>query len=313
MQRIRLRHEPLLLPEAVWENSANKMPILQLMGILVVVNTLTCAAWFVLRGKNLSAGIVSLILISTGAGLILAFRGRADEIASIASAKIQSAEQQAAADARQIAALRERIEAQSVVMDSATREAAEAQSLLDRLKQENQNADDKLKLLLEKTSAVSVLPDGRILAGTSIVGLPERFIETRTRMTQSYEHKDYEAAYAAAQSCIQMFEETQSAKPSALSSMTGELSAEEIAVLYGVGAEMALRFSDHDKAVEWAQKADSASSSAEGKFTLVAALVGARKSDQALEVINETLSHKGGEADKFKALLQVGGLLKARN
>ncbi len=286
------------------------MQILQLLGILVILNTLTCSGWFVLQGKQLSPGILSLVAISVLGGLVLTFRGRSDKIGSGDTTRIRLVENQAATDARQIASLKEQVQTQAATLESMAKESAETRRLLDSLNEANQKAEEKLKHLSEYTAALPASALERNLADTSANGFSERLEETRGRMMHYYEQKDYEATYRAAKSCIELFER---GPAGSWDQMNGRLASDDVAVLYGIGAEMALRMTDNNQAVEWAQKGVSASPSAEGKFTLVAALCGAEKNEQAWKIVDETLSHKGPEADKFRALLHESGLVKVQN
>jgi hypothetical protein len=280
------------------------MQILQLLGILVILNTLTCAGWFVLQGKQMSTAIMGLVAVSVISGLVLTVRGRTEKTGSGDTTRIRLVETQAATDARQIAMLKEQVQTQATALDSMAKEAAETRRLLDSLSQANQKAEEKLKRLSENTPALTASEK------TSAHGFSERLEETRGRMMHYYEQKDYEATYQAAKSCIQLFENGSSGSADQIN---GDLTSDDIAVLYGIGAEMAIRMTDNHQAVEWAQKGVSASPSAEGKFTLVAALCGAEKNGEARKLVDETLSHQGPEADKFKALLRESGLMKVPN
>ena len=289
------------------------MQILQLLGILVILNTLTCAGWFVLQGRQLSPGIVSVIAVAVLSGLVMTIRGRSVEASSQETAKIKLAEQQVVADGRQIAALKEQIQTQAVTLESLTHESAETRRLLDGLNQAHQRAEEELKRVTASDSVPPAAVPGYVLTNSPRGESSENLQESRTRMMQAYEQKDYLATYEAAKTCIRLFEAAQYGKSGSPDQVGAGLTPDDIAVLYGIGAEMALRLADNNQAVEWAQKGVSASPSAEGKFTLVAALYGASRNEQARKIVDETLSQTGLEVDKFRALLHESGLLKAQN
>ena len=87
------------------------------------------------------------------------------------------------------------------------------------------------------------------------------------------------------------------------------LEPDGVATLYAIGAELAQRFSEHDTALTWAQRAVAAKPSPERKALLVTALLNAKKKEEADKLVNETLTEKGEDTEKFKALLQEIGVL----
>ena len=87
------------------------------------------------------------------------------------------------------------------------------------------------------------------------------------------------------------------------------MTPEGVATLYGIGAELAQRLSEHDTALVWAQSAVAAMPSPERRALLVTALLNAKKTEEAKKLVDETIAKAGEDADKFKALLQEIGVL----
>lgn len=285
------------------------MQILQLIGVLIIVNSLTCAGWFVAHDKTLGAGGIALVVFSIVAGLALIFNEKAVEISFGKIATLKAAAQQATTDAKEIAAVRQRVEAQAATLDLVAKESADAKRLLGSLREENKNADEKLKLLDQKTAEIYRLPDGRTRMGNMITGNPSVLQEQFDRMITFYKDKKFEDAYAAAKVGIKTFEDSKKAEQG-VSMSAGSVNPEAVAVLYSVGAELAQRFSEHPKALEWAEKAVLTAPSPERKALLVTALFNEKKPEAAQKLVDETLAQKNEESDQFKALLQDIGVLK---
>src|SRR5437868_3594295 len=106
------------------------MQILQLIGVLIMINTLTCAGWAMSHDKPLGATGISLVIIGIVAGLALTFHERAIEITFGKVASLKAAAQQATNDANEISAIRQRVEAQAATLDLVAKEAADAKRLL---------------------------------------------------------------------------------------------------------------------------------------------------------------------------------------
>ena len=286
------------------------MQVLQLFGILIIVNALACAGWFISHDKSLGAGGVSVLIISVVAGLALTFNERAIEITFGKVATLKAAAQQATTDAKEIAAIRQRVEAQAATLDLVAKESSDAKRLLGELRDENKKADEKLKLLEQKTSEIFRLPDGRTKMGGMITGDPSVLKDSFDRMLAAHKEKKFDVAYGEAKAGIQMLEDSKKVLTGAFISTGGNFTAEGVATLYTFGADLAQRFSEHDKALDWAKKALVTMASPERKALLVTALLNAKKTEEAQKLVEETMAAKGEDADKFKALLQEIGVLK---
>ena len=149
------------------------MQILQLVGVLIIVNALTCAGWFVANSKPLDGGGITLLGIAMVAGLALTFHERAIEITFGKVATLKAAAQQATTDAKEITAIRQRVEAQAATLDLVAKESADAKRLLKDLREENIKADDKLKLLEQRTMETAKLAEPTKLTLKATVRNPE--------------------------------------------------------------------------------------------------------------------------------------------
>ena len=285
------------------------MQVLQLIGILVIVNSLTCAGWIMSHDKSLGAGGVTVLIISVVTGLALTFHESAIEITFGKVATLKAAAQQATTDAQEIAAIRQRVEAQAATLDLVAKESSDAKRLLGDLRKENQNADEKLKQLELKTSEIIRLPDGRMKMGSMVTGNPSVLQEHCDAMIAAYKDRKYDVAYSEAKTAIKLYEDSQKALTGAYMSTGGSLTPEGVATLYGIGAELAQRLSEHDTALVWAQSAVAAMPSPERRALLVTALLNAKKTEEAKKLVDETIAKAGEDADKFKALLQEIGVL----
>jgi hypothetical protein len=135
------------------------MQILQLIGVLIIVNALTCAGWLMSHERALGGGGVTLLIIAVVSGLALTFHERAIEITFGKVASLKAAAQQATTDAREIAAIRQRVEAQAATLDLVAKASSDATRLIDGLKEETKNADEKLKELEKKTAEAARLAE----------------------------------------------------------------------------------------------------------------------------------------------------------
>ena len=168
------------------------MQVLQLIGVLIIVNALTCAGWFVSHDNKLTPGGIALLAITMVVGLALVFHERAIEITFGKFASIKAAAQQATTDANEIAAIRERVEAQAATLDLVAKESSEAKKLLGQLKAATTTADEKLALLEKKTAETAKLAEPAQLqfAGNSKYRR-ERVL--RDRNLQSHKKRSFRA------------------------------------------------------------------------------------------------------------------------
>lgn len=226
-------------------------------------------------------------------------------------ASLKAAVTQAQSDADRIAAVRQRVEAQAATIDLVAKESADAKRLLGELRKENEIADAKLHALEEKTSDFTQLPDGRVITGGLLVGRASILINSLTNLVARFSAGNYEEAFAIAQNCVQRYEDT-AAATKGISASVGDVSLSEngIAIIYGVGAESALRLGRNEMALKWARVAAAHDMSAGRKALVAVALISAGQEKEARTYIEETLGKADTNAAAFRAALERSGVLK---
>ncbi|MDA2933229.1 hypothetical protein MYX82_02685 [Acidobacteria bacterium AH-259-D05] len=125
---------------------------MQLIGLLIIVNTLILGAWWVASGRPHSVGAGFVCLLAVFAGIVLMVLDRATEISIKGVGTIKAAVEQVSQDAKQIAEIRERIENQSATVNLVAREASEAKKLVQEASQ----------LLAFTTTVVAAQTDDRV-------------------------------------------------------------------------------------------------------------------------------------------------------
>jgi hypothetical protein len=291
------------------------MQILQLVGILIIVNSLTSAAWFMAYSKSQSLGVSTLVCFAIVVGLALVFNERASEISFGKIASIKTAAQQATTDAQEIASIRQRVEAQASTLDLVAKASADSKQLLDQLREENIKADEKLKQLVQKTSDIDVLPDGRTRMGTLISGEPS-FLKTHfdKLLADYYEAKDFPSAYDEAKKCIKAFEESSNSMESNKTIVIGGggLTVGGKVNLYGIGAVLATKFKEFDTAVTWAKKIVDLQPTPKNKAFLFARLRYANRNDEANKIMIDLFAQnknlKTADIEDFFGYLKSVGM-----
>ncbi len=123
--------------------------MLQFIGLLLILNSLVVAVWWLSQQKPGMAWCVSLCLIAIFAGIVLIFNERAVEITIEKVGTIKAVAEQAKVDAKTIAEIRERIEGQAATVDAVAKQAADAKRISEEVQKKNQQADEKLKAIDE--------------------------------------------------------------------------------------------------------------------------------------------------------------------
>ncbi len=253
--------------------------------------------------------------IAVISGLALTFHERAIEITFGKYATLKAAAAQATTDAGEIAIIRQRVEAQAATMDLVAKESSDAKRLLGELRSENKDAenklgqfDEKLKQINERTADIVRLPDGRYkMAGGIISGTPSIAADHYVAAVMANATNDFELAYKEVQTAISEHEESDKLIPASHMSNAGSFTTSGLAGMYNLGAQLAERFNDREKELDWARKADNVLTSPEAKFLLVVALIRNSKADEARQLIEQVVAKKDDSADKFKALLKNSG------
>lgn len=137
----------------------------QLLGTLLILNSLVLAGWWITNSRANSGLVLGLCGLAVFAGMFLILQDRATEITVKGVGTIKAAAQQAQVDAQQVAELRGRVERQSATIDAVAAQAVEARKLSEELARKNELADQKLKGIDETLQrATKVLAEQQQLA-----------------------------------------------------------------------------------------------------------------------------------------------------
>ena len=118
--------------------------MLQLLGILIIVNILIFDLWWLASQKSWSLGFTGVTFIAVLAGLMLIFNQRATELSFGKYGSLKVAAEQAQIDANGIAEIRKRVETQSATIDLVAERATQAKELSEELATKNMKAEKKL-------------------------------------------------------------------------------------------------------------------------------------------------------------------------
>lgn len=119
--------------------------MLQLIGVLFIMNSLVVASWWLTQQKPGMAACISLCLIGVFVGIVLIFNERAVEITIKNVGTIKAVAEQAKVDAQTIADIRQRIEGQSATVDAVAKTAFDAKRISEEVEKKSQEADRRLK------------------------------------------------------------------------------------------------------------------------------------------------------------------------
>jgi hypothetical protein len=283
------------------------MQFLQLIGVLLIVNSFAVAGWLGSQGK-LNAATSGMVIVAAVIGLALVFNERAVEVTFGKVASLKAAAQQATADASEIAAIRQRVEAQAATLDLVAKASADSRTLLDKLKDANEAADKKLKLIEDKTASIVQLPDGRIKMGALISGTPSLLQTKFDKMNELGTAKNWAEAFDAAKDATGTYEE--STKDVGAAITVGGINQETVGVMYENACIIAAHFSKPEEELDWANKSLAASASPRRKACVVLALIHSKRQEDAQKLINDTMATPGPSADAFKAVLVEVGILR---
>jgi len=285
--------------------------MLKFLGVVVIVNTLLGAGWYVGTGKPWSLALTTLTIVVLVIGLALIVNERAIELSFGKVASIKAAASQVSADAAEIASIRTRVEAQAATMDLVAKESSEAKRLLSDLREENKEADEKLKALVDKTAEIQRLPEGTTIMGGILMGRPTLLQDKLDEAHNKLQSGDIAAAYEDAKKCVQMYEDSR-AQSKGIAMATGGVSGEGVAVIYAFAADLAQRQNDAGPAVEWASKAVTAQPSPEHKALLVVAYLKAHRQGEAQKIVDEAVNGSDQDSITLRELLLKFGIIKPK-
>jgi hypothetical protein len=127
---------------------------MKIVGILLIFNALFLVTWWVVTDHPLKPWAVLLGLIAVFVGIYFTVQDRAIEITIEKVGTIKAAAQQAEVDAKAVADLRKRIEAQSATVDLVADSATKAHRLIEELSRKNQSAESKIQELDAASTAI---------------------------------------------------------------------------------------------------------------------------------------------------------------
>ena len=131
------------------------------LGVILAFSAIVATAWWICTGEGSTTSALALCTLAVFTGIVLILSDRIVEVSMKGVGTIKAAAKQAVLDAREIAEMRQRIEAQSATVNLVAREAAEARGLVDEVISKNQKAEQKIavldKAISEGTKAVSEL------------------------------------------------------------------------------------------------------------------------------------------------------------
>ena len=119
--------------------------MLQLIGLLIILNSLVVAGWWLMQQKPGMAACISLCLIGVFVGIVLIFNERAVEITIKNVGTIKAVAEQAKVDAQTISDIKQRIEGQAATVDAVAKTAYDAKRVAEDVESKSQEADKKLK------------------------------------------------------------------------------------------------------------------------------------------------------------------------
>ncbi|HKP04990.1 MAG TPA: hypothetical protein VJU77_16680 [Chthoniobacterales bacterium] len=147
------------------------MKSIELLGLLLIGNSVAVCAWWLLANKPNVTAAVALSVLVVFIGLICIFHERITEITITQVGSIKTAARQATGDAEEISKIKERIEAQAATVDLVANKATEAERLARELGEKNELASKKLDTIEDTLKKASKTVDNlnELTAFTSIV------------------------------------------------------------------------------------------------------------------------------------------------
>lgn len=120
---------------------------MKLIGILLVLNSIGLAAWWIFNEGSHKAAAITLCSIAVFSGIALILQDRITELTVKGIGTIKAATKQVESDAQLVSELKERVENQSATVDLIAKEASKAKALSKEVANKNQQAEEKLAVL----------------------------------------------------------------------------------------------------------------------------------------------------------------------
>lgn len=253
------------------------LPPMQFVGLLLIVNSLLGAAWWIAMGRPQWV-VVPLCVVVMAAGVFLIVHDRATSVKTQGTTTIKSS-----------------------ALEELAGETSKAKALLADLQDQTAAADWHLKQLDERVQETKILPDGRTRVGNTVTGQPVILIQ-KLEALQNLAAERSAQTFGAAVECVGLYEKTRE-QTQGVALTGGDLGADTVAWMYMTAATAAQRANEHDRALEWAKAAVAARSTTERQCLLVTALINKNLQAEANEVIQRELKAGGPEAVKFRQYL----------
>ncbi len=161
-----------------------------------------------------------------------------------------------------------------------------------------------LRDLDQRTSGIDKLPDGRTKIGGLVTGQPRIVLQKHNAAVSLYRQKRFADALLHSQAAIEAYEKS---KTVAATMRTGNLSAENSAKIYFLGALLAQQVGDHIAAHEWAQRAAMLDSTPSHSAMLATALANLNRHSEALTALHEAIQSFPGN----QYLIELRGQMAA--
>lgn len=134
--------------------------MMKLIGSLIVINSLFASIYWLAEYGTHKVFASTITLIAVFAGLAFILQDRITELTIKGVGTIKAATEQAVADAKSIADIKEKIENQGATVDIVARQALSAQKLSEEVSQKNKEAEENLNALHETILAANKTMDG---------------------------------------------------------------------------------------------------------------------------------------------------------
>jgi hypothetical protein len=300
--------------------------MLQLIAILVALNTLIGVVWWTARKRAWAVCLAALIGVCGIAAFTVVTYKDVPAFARTDADGISAAEQKARDEAAALGKLREKAEVEIAAIRRSVEEsepevgklranlaasAAEVEQLSKRLAE--------ARLRVSELQAAQSLPRSRELAPPAeIKKRPgDRAVSHKGQLKQHFDeviefHKleQHGLAFAAVTACVELYESSKdSGKPDGPD--LGGVTPDGAAAIYSIGAEICQRVDQHERAVEWAQRAVAIFPSPERKALLAVTFLNVKMHAEADRIIAEAKTGDDAASRELRKLLTDFGIIKA--
>ena len=162
-----------------------------------------------------------------------------------------------------------------------------------------------LRDLDQRTSGIEKLPDGRTKIGDMISGNPSIVIDTNNMASTKFKEGNYIGALEYSKKAINAYEKTKNIKSKMSSMSTGNLSQENIGIIYRLGAMAAQQVGEKELAYQYAEKATKIDKKAINEALLSTTLYNIGKYPEALKNIEKALQKEPDNSEFIKLKKQI--------